>query len=165
MAKRKNSKRARKGKQNAVSREYWILRCPRPSSFWVPRNLSHHMIRQARTGDTVLVKSREMTGRTQTLPWWLRGEGIKNRKTTENKIHWPRSLWYILKANQYCRRKPTAFVCSGRQKTWPLLSRQAQIRNPPNDHYKLQRTVVKKTRTTAIIICIGCFTWLEHPTK
>jgi hypothetical protein len=27
------------------------------------------MIRQARTGDTVLDKSREMTGRTQTLPW------------------------------------------------------------------------------------------------
>jgi hypothetical protein len=38
------------------------------SSFWVPRNLSHHMIRQARTGDTVLVYSTEMTGRTQTLP-------------------------------------------------------------------------------------------------
>jgi len=29
------------------------------------------MIRQAHTGDTVLVKSNEMTGRTQTLPWWL----------------------------------------------------------------------------------------------
>jgi hypothetical protein len=42
------------------------------------------MIRQARTGDTVLAKSRETTGRTQTLPWWLGGEGVK---TTENKIH------------------------------------------------------------------------------
>jgi hypothetical protein len=39
--------------------------------------------RQSRTHDTV--KSREMTGRTQTLPWWLEGEGVK---TTENKIHW-----------------------------------------------------------------------------
>jgi len=29
----------------------------------------NHMVRQARTGDTVLAKSREMTGRTQTLPW------------------------------------------------------------------------------------------------
>ncbi len=29
--------------------------------FLVPRNLSNHMIMQARTGDTVLVKSREMT--------------------------------------------------------------------------------------------------------
>jgi hypothetical protein len=42
------------------------------------------MIMQARTGDTVLVKSREMTGSSQTLPWWLGGE------TTENKIHWSR---------------------------------------------------------------------------
>jgi hypothetical protein len=29
--------------------------------FGVPRNLSNHMIRQARTSDTLLVKSREMT--------------------------------------------------------------------------------------------------------
>ncbi len=41
------------------------------------------MIRQARTGDTVLDKSREMTGRNQTLPWWLGKEGVK---TTENQI-------------------------------------------------------------------------------
>ncbi len=31
-------------------------------------NLSYHMDRQARTGDTVLVKNREVTGRTHTLP-------------------------------------------------------------------------------------------------
>jgi hypothetical protein len=43
--------------------------------------------RQARTGDTVLVKSREMTGRSQKLPLGLGGAGVK---TTENKIHWPR---------------------------------------------------------------------------
>ncbi len=49
------------------TRENRILRGPRSSSFWIPRNLSHHMIRQARTGDTVLVKIREMTGRSQTL--------------------------------------------------------------------------------------------------
>jgi hypothetical protein len=51
------------------------------------------MDRQARTGDTVLVKSREMTGggKSQTLPWWLGGGGVK---TTENKIHWPR--WSIV---------------------------------------------------------------------
>jgi hypothetical protein len=42
--------------------------------FWVPRNLSHHMIRQALIGDTVLAKRIEMTGKTQTLPWWLGGE-------------------------------------------------------------------------------------------
>ncbi len=38
----------------------------------------------ARTGDTVLVKSIEMTGRSKTLPCWLAGEEVK---TTENKIH------------------------------------------------------------------------------
>jgi hypothetical protein len=36
------------------------------------------MDRQARIGDTVLVKSREMTGRSQTLPWWLGEEGGKD---------------------------------------------------------------------------------------
>jgi hypothetical protein len=44
------------------------------------------MIRQARPGDTVLGNSREITGRSQRLPWWLGVEGVK---TTENKIHWP----------------------------------------------------------------------------
>ncbi len=38
---------------------------------------------QARTGDTLLVKNREITGRTQTQPQWLRGEEVK---TTENEI-------------------------------------------------------------------------------
>jgi hypothetical protein len=39
------------------------------------------MIRHARTGDTVLVKSREMGGRTPTLPWWLVGaRGKDDRK-------------------------------------------------------------------------------------
>jgi hypothetical protein len=54
---------------------------------WFPRNLFNHMDRQARTHDSVLVKSTEMTGRSQTLPWWLGRGGVK---TTENKIHWPR---------------------------------------------------------------------------
>jgi hypothetical protein len=48
------------------------------------KTLSNHMDRRVRTGDTVLVKRREMTGRTQTLPWWLGREEVK---TTENKIH------------------------------------------------------------------------------
>jgi hypothetical protein len=39
---------------------------------------------QARTGDTVLVKSIEMTCRSQKLPWCLAGEVVK---ATENKIH------------------------------------------------------------------------------
>ncbi len=44
-------------------------------------NLSYHMDRQARTGDTLLVKSREMTDRTQTLRWWLGGRmGKDDRK-------------------------------------------------------------------------------------
>ncbi len=40
--------------------------------------LSHQMLRQARTGDTVLVKSKEMLGRAQTMPWWLGGRQKKN---------------------------------------------------------------------------------------
>ncbi len=68
-------------------REDCILRS---SSFWVPRNLSHHMIKQTRTDDTVLVKSKEMAGRTQKLSMVAGGrEGVK---TTENKMHWPRWL-------------------------------------------------------------------------
>jgi hypothetical protein len=40
------------------------------------------MIRQACSFDAMLVKSREMTGKTQKLLWWLGVEGVK---TTENK--------------------------------------------------------------------------------
>jgi hypothetical protein len=39
---------------------------PCSSSLWLPRNLFNHMDRQARIGDTVMVKSREMTGGSQT---------------------------------------------------------------------------------------------------
>jgi hypothetical protein len=42
------------------------------------------MDRQLRTGDTVLVNSREMTGRSQTLPWLL-GEVGEGAKTTGGK--------------------------------------------------------------------------------
>ncbi len=49
-------------------KENWIQRGPLSSSFWVPRNHSNRMDRQARTGDTVIVKSREMTGKSQILP-------------------------------------------------------------------------------------------------
>jgi hypothetical protein len=31
--------------------------------------------------DTVLVKSREMTDRNQTLPWWMWGEDDRNKNT------------------------------------------------------------------------------------
>ncbi len=64
-------------------------RVPRSSSFFIPRNLSNHMDGRACTGDTVLVRSREMTGRGQTLPRWLGRGGVK---TTENKINWLR--WF-----------------------------------------------------------------------
>jgi hypothetical protein len=48
-----------------------ILRAPCSSSLWFPRNLSNHWDwqRQAHKGDTVLVRSREMTGWNQTHPW------------------------------------------------------------------------------------------------
>ncbi len=72
---------------NQRSIEEIKLRSPRSSSFWFPRNLSNHLDRQDRIRNTVLVKKREMTGRSQTMAQWLgRGE----IKTTENKIHWPR---------------------------------------------------------------------------
>jgi hypothetical protein len=48
-----------------------------------PRNLSNHMDRQARPGDIVFVKSREMTGRELSTAMWMNGGGVK---TTENKI-------------------------------------------------------------------------------
>jgi hypothetical protein len=59
------------------------LNTKRPTNvfFWVPRNLSHRMDRQARTSDAVQVKSREMTSRTHTLPWWL---GVEEVKTIES---------------------------------------------------------------------------------
>ncbi len=56
--------------------------------FLAPRNHSNHMDKQARTGDTVLIKSREMTGRRQILSWVAGGR--RGVKTTENNIHWPR---------------------------------------------------------------------------
>ncbi len=63
--------------------ELYTERPARSSSFWLPRNLSNHMDWQTRTGDTMSVKSREMS---QTLPWWWGGG--RRGKTTENKIHW-----------------------------------------------------------------------------
>ncbi len=48
-------------------RDDWILRGLRSSSCSLLRNLSNHMDRQAHTGDTVIVQSRDMTGRSQTL--------------------------------------------------------------------------------------------------
>jgi hypothetical protein len=68
-------------------REDLILRGLHSSSFWLPRNLFHHMDRETRIGHTVLlVKSRELAGRGQTLPLWPGGR--REVKTTENKKHW-----------------------------------------------------------------------------
>jgi hypothetical protein len=65
------------------------------------------MEKQAGTGDTVLVKSRDMKGRRQTLPCMVAGGG--GVKTTENKIHWPpfgvNTVCRICAVLQYCIRK------------------------------------------------------------
>ncbi len=45
--------------------------------FLAPTKPTNHMDRQARTCNTVWVGSWEMTGRTQTLLWWLEKRGIK----------------------------------------------------------------------------------------
>ncbi len=74
---------------------------PRSSAFWVARNLSHHMYRQTRTGDTVLVKLRVEIW--QEGPkhcrggWGPGGEGVK---TTENKK-------ILATLNKFC---PTCFT-------------------------------------------------------
>jgi hypothetical protein len=47
--------------------------------FWFPRNLSNHMDRQARTRDTVLAKSREMTGRIRSQTKHCRGGWVGKR--------------------------------------------------------------------------------------
>jgi hypothetical protein len=44
------------------------------------------MDRQALTGDTVLVKHREMTGRSQTLPWWLEEGRIYKDDRKQNTL-------------------------------------------------------------------------------
>jgi hypothetical protein len=54
------------------------------SYFWLPRNLSNHMDRQAPSGDTVLVNIREMTGPNTSL---VAGGG--EVKTTETKYIGP----------------------------------------------------------------------------
>jgi hypothetical protein len=53
---------------------------------------------QARTCDTGLVKSREMTGRSQTPPWWLGGEGAKT--TEKNKLASLVSPFYSTSASE-----------------------------------------------------------------
>jgi hypothetical protein len=65
---------------------------PRSSSFWFPRNLFNNMDRQARTHDSVLVKSREMIGCSQTLSWWL-GRGKDDRKKYVGPIWLIPSNW------------------------------------------------------------------------
>jgi hypothetical protein len=44
------------------------------------------MIRQGHTSDIGLVKSREMKGRTKTLPWWLGGEEVKKDDRKQNTL-------------------------------------------------------------------------------
>jgi hypothetical protein len=63
------------------------------------------MDRQARNRNTGLVKNREKTGRSQTLPWWLQGGGVK---TTANKIHWP--CWMTQSEERLERRREEAII-------------------------------------------------------
>ncbi len=73
------------------------------NSFWVPRNLSNHMDRQALTGE---LRERWQVGAKHCRGGW----GEKGVQTTENKIHWPRwgctvlCTWHSLKmsVNNFC---------------------------------------------------------------
>ncbi len=67
------------GPLDEASRNY-LQRGPRLSAFWVPRNLSAHMDRQARPAPAIY---RRKVGAKHCMPWWLGGCGVK---TTENKI-------------------------------------------------------------------------------
>ncbi len=52
-------------------------------------NLSNHMDRQVCTGNEVLVKSKEMTSRIQTMPWRLgerRGKDDRKQKNTNSLV-------------------------------------------------------------------------------
>jgi hypothetical protein len=73
------------------------------------------MGRQARTGDTVLVKSRERRG--QVGPTHCLGSlGEEGVKTTENKIHWPPLEKLIAKLPIYLKIRPDSWtVSSGRK--------------------------------------------------
>jgi len=81
---RKTAEKEKKDLRSNIE-ELNIRRGPRSSHFWLTRNLSNHMDRQARTGDTLLRESRHV-GATNGRGGW--GEG--GVKTTEIKIHWPR---------------------------------------------------------------------------
>ncbi len=85
LAEKKGTGYITKPKGTISHKEDWSV--SRSSSFWIPQNLYHHMIRQAGTGDTVLVKGRKMTGRTQTLSWWLEEEQWRRQKW-ENKLQY-----------------------------------------------------------------------------
>ncbi len=66
-----------------------ITRGPQIVFFFVPTKplqSTNKWIGEARTRVTVLVKSKERTGRSQTLPWW---EGGKGKKRRQKKIHFP----------------------------------------------------------------------------
>jgi hypothetical protein len=73
-----------------LSREDWILRGPHSSSFWVPRNLSNHMVWQVRTGDTEL-KDRDdiplyLEGKKWFLNWY--GYNLPSRATHRLATRW-----------------------------------------------------------------------------
>jgi hypothetical protein len=78
-----------------------LYKGPRSSCFWLPRNLSTHMDRQARARDTVLDKSREMT--LKGAKHFRSGRGGGEVKTTENKIMY--KLVYTEKSLQSTKRR------------------------------------------------------------
>jgi hypothetical protein len=74
--------------------------------FLGPRNLSHHMDRQARTGVTLSVKAREMTGdRSQTLKHCSGGFGEKGQR--RQKIKFQRQPKSVVFFTDSCSRHST----------------------------------------------------------
>ncbi len=100
--------------------------------FLLPRNLSNHMDRQARTRDTVLVNSREMTGKSQTLPW-LRGGAWRAGGKDDKKLNTlsPLQLGIILLITQINQYKGTDLWCpalsSTNGKVWSVMECSSQF--------------------------------------
>ncbi len=98
--------------------------------------------RQARIGDTVSVKRREMTGRSQILPWW---RGKDDRK----KIHRPR--WRKLNIPHKMQSKNSEYVADCSFK--PLTKAQAE-HNRKRSRHRRYPLMVSSFNTTVYCISV-----------
>jgi hypothetical protein len=121
----------------------------RSSSFWIPRNLSHHMNRQALTGDTMLVKIRETTGRTPTLPYGWVGEGVKEDRIQNVLV--PLTAGQGTASSNYLSLY-SIYGCACLKHTWTAtrgrgtLSRRARLTGPRSPNIRHSVALLSHTR-------------------